>query len=85
MKHHTRIHDRLEDMPNILNLFLISNPACTVTLFYPLHTLVNVISLSYTISPMPSQYPQRGGVSRILLLLINGISGDISPYLLSSE
>ena len=61
VQHPTRIPDRLGDTPNILDLFLTSNPsAYAVTLSSPLgssdHTLITV---SCPIAPIPPQDPPR--------------------------
>ncbi|MPC33803.1 hypothetical protein E2C01_027167 [Portunus trituberculatus] len=55
--HPTRIPDRLGDTPNILDLFLTSNPsAYAVTLTSPLGSSGhNLISVSCPISPIPPQ------------------------------
>ncbi|MPC42211.1 hypothetical protein E2C01_035827 [Portunus trituberculatus] len=61
VEHPTHIPDRLGDTPNILDLFLISNPsAYGVTLSSPLgSTDHNVISVSCPISPISSQDPPK--------------------------
>ncbi|KAK8395869.1 hypothetical protein O3P69_005762 [Scylla paramamosain] len=57
----TRIPDRLGDTPNILDLFLTSNPsAYAVTLSSPLGSSDhNLISLSCPITPIPPQDPPK--------------------------
>ncbi|KAK8384884.1 hypothetical protein O3P69_014450 [Scylla paramamosain] len=59
VQHPTRIPDRLGDTPNILDLFLTSNPsAYAVTLSSPLGSSDhNLISLSCPITPIPPQDP----------------------------
>ncbi|MPC80046.1 hypothetical protein E2C01_074610 [Portunus trituberculatus] len=61
MQHFTRIPDRLGDTPNILDLFLTSNPsAYAVTLSSPLGSSDhNLISVSWPFSPMPPQDPPK--------------------------
>ncbi|MCP3678980.1 MAG: hypothetical protein GY782_01260, partial [Gammaproteobacteria bacterium] len=59
VQHPTRIPDRLGDQPNILDLFLTSNPsAYSVQLFSPLGSSDhNLISNSCAISPLQLQDP----------------------------
>ncbi|MPC93734.1 hypothetical protein E2C01_088874 [Portunus trituberculatus] len=62
VQHPTRIPDRLGDTPNILDLFLSSNPSTyAVTLSSPLGSSDhNFISVSCPISPIPPQeHPKR--------------------------
>ena len=61
VKHPTRIPDRLGDTPNILDLFLTSNPSSySVKLFSPLGSSDhNLISVSCSFSPVPSQDPPK--------------------------
>ncbi|MPC41751.1 hypothetical protein E2C01_035355 [Portunus trituberculatus] len=61
VQHFTRIPDRLGDMPNILDLFLTSNPsAYAVTLSSPLGSSdPNRISVSCPISPILPQDPRK--------------------------
>ncbi|MPC34213.1 hypothetical protein E2C01_027595 [Portunus trituberculatus] len=61
VQHPTRIPDRFGDTPNILDLFLNSNPsAYVVTLSSPLGSSDhNLISVSCPISPIPPQDPPR--------------------------
>ena len=61
VQHPTRIPDRLGDTPNILDLFLTSNPsAYTVKLSSPLGSSDhNLISVSCPVSPVVSQDPPR--------------------------
>ncbi|MPC67033.1 hypothetical protein E2C01_061194 [Portunus trituberculatus] len=61
MQHPTRIPDRLGDTPNILDLFLTSNPsAYAVTLSSPMDSSNhNLISVSCPISPIPPQHPAK--------------------------
>ncbi|MPC24505.1 hypothetical protein E2C01_017588 [Portunus trituberculatus] len=61
VQHHTRIPDHLGDTPNILNFFLISNPsAYAVTLSSPSGSSDhNLISVSCSVSPIPSQDPRK--------------------------
>ncbi|MPC87157.1 hypothetical protein E2C01_082009 [Portunus trituberculatus] len=70
VQHPTRIPDRLGDTPNILNLFLTSNPsAYAVTLSSPLNSSYT-ISFLYLILFLQSllRIPQGGGTSGILPL-----------------
>ncbi|KAK8380763.1 hypothetical protein O3P69_008003 [Scylla paramamosain] len=61
VQHPTHIPDRLEDTPNILDLFLTSNPsAYAVTLSSPLGSSDhNIISVSCPIAPVPPQDPPK--------------------------
>ena len=61
VQHPTRIPDRLGDTPNILDLFLTSNPsAYTVKLFSPLGSSDhNLISLTCPIAPVLPQDPPK--------------------------
>ncbi len=61
VQHSTRIPDRLGDTPNILDLFLTTNPsAYFVELFSPLGSSDhNLISVSCPIAPVPPQDPPR--------------------------
>ena len=61
VQHPTRIPDRLGDTPNILDLFLTSNPsAYAVELFPPLGSSDHrLISASCPISPVPPQDPPK--------------------------
>ncbi|MPC59458.1 hypothetical protein E2C01_053477 [Portunus trituberculatus] len=61
LQHATRIPDCLGDTPNILDLFLTSNPsAYAVTLSSPLGSSNhNLISVSCPISPIPPQDPPK--------------------------
>ena len=61
VQHPTRIPDRLGDTPNILDLFLTSNPsAYSVKLFSPLGSSDhNLISVSCPIAPVPPRDPPK--------------------------
>ncbi|MPC88255.1 hypothetical protein E2C01_083155 [Portunus trituberculatus] len=61
VQHPTRIPDRLGDMPNILDIFLTSNPSAYVaTLSSPLGSSDhNLISVSCPISPIPPHDPPK--------------------------
>ncbi|MPC57065.1 hypothetical protein E2C01_051037 [Portunus trituberculatus] len=72
VQHPTRITYRLRDTPNILDLFLSSNPsAYAVTISSPTgYSDHNLISVSCPISPIPPQDPQSRGTSGVLTLLV---------------
>ena len=61
VQHPTRVPDRLGDTPNILDLFLTSNPsAYAVQLYSPLGSSDhNLISVSCPIAPLPPQDPPK--------------------------
>ena len=61
VQHPTRIPDRLGDTPNILDLFLTTNPsAYSVKLFSPLGSSDhNLISVTCPIAPVPSRDPPK--------------------------
>ncbi|MPC55361.1 hypothetical protein E2C01_049294 [Portunus trituberculatus] len=71
VQHPTRIPDRLGDTPNVLDLFLTSNPsAYAVTLSFPLGSSDhNLIFVSCPISPIPPQDPPKANVSLSFCLL----------------
>ena len=79
MQHPTRIPDRLGDTPNILDLFLTSNPsAYAVTLSSPLGSSDhNLISVSCPISPIPPQDPPK---RRCLWHFASASWGDLRRY-----
>ncbi|MPC17695.1 hypothetical protein E2C01_010559 [Portunus trituberculatus] len=64
VQHPTRIPDHLGDTPNILDLFLTSNPSTyAVTFSSPLGSSDhNLISVSCPISPIPPQDPPKAEV-----------------------
>ena len=72
VQHLTRIHDRLGDTSNILDLFLTSNPsAYAVTLSSPFGSSDhNHISVSCPISPISPQDPPERRAFGVLLLLV---------------
>ena len=74
MEHPTRIPDRLGDTPNILDLFLTSNPsAYAVTLSSPLgssdHNLISVFVLFFQ---SLRRIPQSKGAFGVLPLPVGG-------------
>ncbi|MPC56030.1 hypothetical protein E2C01_049978 [Portunus trituberculatus] len=77
--HPTRIPDHLGDTPNILDLFLTSNPsAFAVTLSSLLGSSDhNLISVSCPISPIPSQDPPK---QRCFWHSISASWGDLTRY-----
>ncbi|MPC61598.1 hypothetical protein E2C01_055672 [Portunus trituberculatus] len=79
MQHPTRITDRHEDTPNILDLFLTSNPsAYDVTLSSPLESYDhNLITVSCPISPILSQDPPK---RRCLWLFASASWGELRKY-----
>ena len=79
IQHPTRIPDRLGATPNILDLFLTSNPsAYAVTLSSLLGSSAhNLISVSCPISPIPPQDPPK---QRCLWHFASANWGDLRRY-----
>ncbi|MPC63473.1 hypothetical protein E2C01_057572 [Portunus trituberculatus] len=77
--HPTHILDRLGDTPNILDLFLTSNPsAYAVSLLSPLGSSDhNLITVSCPISPIPPQNPPK---QRCLWRFASASWGDLRRY-----
>ncbi|MPC39406.1 hypothetical protein E2C01_032941 [Portunus trituberculatus] len=79
VQHPTHIPDHLGDTPNILDLFLTSNPsAYSVTLLSPLGSSDhNLISVSCPNSPISPQDPQK---QRCLWHFASASWGDLRKY-----